>query len=153
MSTNENALIPSTENALTVNPSAALMTSVGDLSGLSFAERTTVLARFTKIASDPDFDLSEVLGKELPIVDVFYHQITLTNDKTGEITHPYRCVFLTQNDETIACVSDGAKRFIDLVKQVYDKFPLSSPFVMVPTQINTRSGNRTYNFVVKADGQ
>lgn len=140
------------EQALTVNPTAALMTSVGDLSGLSFQERTAVLARFTKITSEPDFDLSEVLGKELPIVDAMYHQIELTKDD-GEVTNPYRCVFITENDETIACVSDGAKRFIDLIRQIYATFPLEKPIIMIPTRINTRKGNRTYNFMVKADGQ
>lgn len=138
-----------------MSESTALATtgfSFGDVSNLTERERTNVLARFSKFTSDPDYKLDELLGKEMAVVDAVYHPIQLTDTKTGEIKDATRCVFLTSDDETIACVSDGAKRFIDLLRQVYSHFPLEKPILITPTQVNTRAGNRTYNFVVKEDG-
>ena len=138
-----------------MSESTALATtgfSFGDVSNLTERERTNVLARFSKFTSDPDYKLEELLGKEMAVVDAVYHPIQLTDIKTGEVKDSTRCVFLTSDDETIACVSDGAKRFIDLLHQVYNSFPLKTPILITPTQVNTRAGNRTYNFVVKEDG-
>ena len=41
----------------------------GDLSSKSFEERVKLLERYTKITSDPDYDLSELLSKDFQIVD------------------------------------------------------------------------------------
>ena len=120
----------------------------GDLSSKSFEERVKLLERYTKITSDPDYDLSELLTKDFQIVDALFHYVTLTNDQTGQTNEAPRCVFITPNDETIACVSESAMRFVQTL-QFTLPFPLPQPITINCTEVKTRRGFRTFNFKIK----
>lgn len=147
----ENAQIVTTEqgNSGTIavrSTQEILREQFGDLSGMTQDQRVALLTRYTKIASDPDYDLSEILKKDFQIVDALFHMVTLENDK-GEKTLAPRCVFITPNDETIACVSDSAMRFIQTLQFTLE-FPLEKPVTLNVSEVKTRKGFRTFNFRV-----
>lgn len=60
-----------------------------------------------KVATAPDHNVAEYIGKSIKIKDVYAEVVHMTNQETGEITDGIRMVIIDDKGESYQCVSSG----------------------------------------------
>lgn len=88
--------------------------------------------------------LSDMIGKRLAVRHIVAHRIEMLDEKTGEIIIGDRIVLVTPSGEAYGSVSEGIRRSLQLLMQVYGKPPWSPPLVVEMLQLNTKGGRRYY---------
>lgn len=88
--------------------------------------------------------LSELIGKEIAVRHIVAHRVELVDEDTGEISTGDRIVLVDSAGQAYGSVSDGIRRSLSLIMQVYGKPPWTPPLRLSVDQLNTRKGRRTY---------
>lgn len=60
-----------------------------------------------KVATAPDHNVAEYIGKSIKIKDVYAEVVHMTNQETGEVTDGIRMVIIDDKGESYQCVSSG----------------------------------------------
>ena len=60
-----------------------------------------------KVATAPDHNVAEYIGKSIKIKDVYAEVVHMTNQETGENTDGIRMVIIDDKGESYQCVSSG----------------------------------------------
>ena len=60
-----------------------------------------------KVATAPDHNVAEYIGKSIKIEDVYAEVVHMTNQETGEVTDGIRMVIIDDKGESYQCVSSG----------------------------------------------
>lgn len=88
--------------------------------------------------------LADMIGKDIAIRHVVAHRIEMVDKDTGEVSIGDRIVLVATDGAAYGSVSDGVRRSLQLLMQVYGKPPWTPPLLLTMQQITTRSGKRTF---------
>lgn len=118
----------------------ALWCSYGDLQALSAKDR----ARVVRLLQEPGEPLSAFIGQQITVEHVLVHNIELLNEETGELEEASRLVVIAPDGTAYSCVSEGIRRSIGLLAQVYGMPPWKGGMKVMVKQLTTRRGRRTF---------
>lgn len=94
------------ENSVAVK--SEFQTSVSEVvSGLSNTGSMEEKALLYNAVNSTDEALRDQVGKVLKLKNFVVHKIEVVNEQTGEVTHPYRCVLIDENNVTYGATSQG----------------------------------------------
>lgn len=98
--------------------------------------------------SAPDMKPADLMGTPFPMANILAHQVTLMNDKSGELVTAVRCVLINPDGKTAGFVSEGVQRNLAMIFQLFGKPPYNPALFVRVKQVDTRRGNRTYTLEV-----
>lgn len=86
--------------------------------------------------------LSDYLNREVVAQHVLCHPVEFVDEKTGEIEHGIRTVIIDPSGNTVACVSEYARKSLDEIVTYKGLPPWNPPLTLIPRQQDTRRGKR-----------
>lgn len=89
--------------------------------------------------------VSESIGDVVPVQHVLVHRVEVLDTNTGELIDADRVVLIRPDGSSVACVSAGIRRSLQLIVNLYGMPPYTDPLHLKITQKPTRAGRRTYN--------
>lgn len=95
--------------------------------------------------NDTDYALRDFVGKVIEITNFVAHKITLTDERTGEVSTATRCVFIDKDGKTYGTVSSGINQsMVKLFGTV--GFPASwdNP---LPIKVMEKTGRKGFRFL------
>lgn len=98
-----------------------------------------------KCYGNPTLKVGDSLNKELALCGVLIHPVMMVDKETGEERQLLRSVLVVNGGDTLAFVSDGIVKGINLLVMVEGRGPWEPPLPIRIKQVDTRLGNRTYN--------
>lgn len=91
----------------------------------------------------PEHRLSEYIGKQITVSDVYVEVVQMTNETTGEVTQAPRIVLFDKTGESWACVSTGV---FGALKKLFAVFGTpetwANPITLEVRQIERGNGKR-----------
>ena len=98
---------------------------------------------------------SDAINSVIAVRHVLAHRIEMLDEKTGELIEADRIVLIDDAGESIACVSTGVRRSLQLIVSLYGAPPYDPPMQLRLTQKQTRKGRRTFQLspVIVADSK
>lgn len=87
-------------------------------------------------------------GETLTLKAAYRHEVTLLNEKTGELESHTRVLLDIGQDAMLSFVSTQAAAFVDMLAEYEPSLAFDPPLAIQFTMVNTRSGRRTYSFAV-----
>lgn len=92
----------------------------------------------------PDFRVEEVLGSEIEVEHVVVHSAVKVDDESGEEVALARVILVSPDGSTYACASKGLLRDLADLMAIRGNPPWHPPVKVIPTQVPTRRGYRTF---------
>lgn len=132
------------ENSVAVK--SEFQTSVSEVvSGLSNTGSMEEKALLYNAVNSTDEALRDQVGKVLNLKNFVVHKIEVTNEQTGEVTHPYRCVLIDENNVTYGATSQGiAQALQKLIAIMGMPENWEKP---IPIKISKARGRKGYEFL------
>lgn len=91
--------------------------------------------------NSPDARVSDFIGKEIDLVHVVAHPITLTDENTGEIIDALRVVLVDKNGKSYEAVSGGIANAVQRILQIFGQpEEWENPIKVEPVSKATRNG-------------
>lgn len=128
--------------------SAALLAGLDtDAAPVAYCSMTAETMEQRKIlynaANNPDHRLSEMIGQSITVKDIYVEAVQLLNTETGEVQTAPRCVLITPEGESYACVSSGV---LGAIKKLFAVFgqpcEWPEPLAVTVKQIDKGNGKR-----------
>ena len=95
--------------------------------------------------NDTDYALRDYVGKVIEITNFVAHKITLTDERTGEVSNATRCVFIDKDGKTYGTVSSGINQsMIKLFGTVGFPATWEKP---LPIKVMEKTGRKGFRFL------
>lgn len=150
----ENKMNEAVENELAVQGNAQHEMSVQEQFGNAKQEVFTSIvddgtleskALVFNAMNDTDYALRDYVGKVIEITNFVAHKITLEDERTGEITHATRCVFIDKDCKTYGTVSSGINQsMVKLFGTVGFPATWENP---LPIKVMEKTGRKGFRFL------
>ena len=89
--------------------------------------------------------IGDALNTVIEVKDLLVHRVEIVDTNTGEIIEADRIVMIRPDGTSVACVSAGIRRSLQLICNLYRLPPWVPSMHLRIQQKSTRSGRRTYN--------
>lgn len=95
--------------------------------------------------NDTDYALRDFVGKVIEITNFVAHKITLTDERTGEVSTATRCVFIDKDGKTYGTVSSGINQsMVKLFATVGFPATWDNP---LPIKVMEKTGRKGFRFL------
>ena len=95
--------------------------------------------------NDTDYALRDFVGKVIEITNFVAHKITLTDERTGEVSIATRCVFIDKDGKTYGTVSSGINQsMVKLFATVGFPSSWENP---LPIKVMEKTGRKGFRFL------
>lgn len=109
-------------------------------------------AMVTQCFGDADLPVSKVLGQTIYVTHLLVHPVQIVQPDDGEIVDATRVVLVLKDGQTVAAVSGGIVKSVQLICMLCGQGPWEDGLPLVVKQVETRSGRRTYNLQLDPKG-
>lgn len=93
-------------------------------------------------SNNPDYMLSDMIGKVIPVKHIFAEEVELTNEDTGEVSNVPRIVLIDDKNKSYGCVSVG---IFNSIRRLFATFGMPAEWEKpIPVLISQRKikGNK-----------
>lgn len=105
-------------------------------------------ARLYNISNSPDYRITDFIGKQISIKDVYFETVDLTNSETGEIITAPRIVLIDDHGKGYQCVSMGIYSALRKLMLIYGRPTWETPIKVEVIQVKTGSVNKVLSLKV-----
>ena len=95
-----------------------------------------------------DKGIIDMIGSPIQLADVVAHNILLPNADGTAMVEKTRIVLIDAEGVMYSCVSEGVKKSLQQLFQIVGRPPYDPPLGIIPRQIGTKRGFRTFIFEV-----
>lgn len=104
----------------------------------------------TKALNSQDKKAADVIGQTIMVQNVLAQDVQIHDAESGEISDLVRVVLMTPEGETVAMVSDGCRRSLRFLMEIWGQPPWSPALPVVIRMTKTRRGFTAYFLDVDA---
>lgn len=88
--------------------------------------------------------LADVVNKEIAMLGVTHHPVSITDDITGETVNAVRTVIHCEGGASYGCVSNGIVKSITTIRSLFGNPPWKEPIRVTPKRVATKGGRSRY---------
>lgn len=97
--------------------------------------------------------IGDALNTIVEVANILVHRVEIVDTNTGELLEADRIVMIRPDGSSVACVSAGIRRSLQLICNLYSLPPWNPAMRLKVQQKQTRAGRRTYNLVPVVDSK